>query len=114
MSAVTSKHELIMRYLKATTLPVIDGNTYYNYNIKKVTRRNEVVRKLTKDMLPMIIIQGDLQTNYYPMTAEEMVTGSIENITDGKFVGLMGIVPVDGNTDDVDEGKVDEASNAIH
>ena len=114
MAAIESKREKILDYLIATTLPVINGTGNYNLNIKTITRRIIQPQDFSDHRLPAIMIRDDVVTEYNPMTAEEYVTGSIESLTDGMGIGLVGIASTGGNQDDIDTGKISEMCNKLH
>ena len=113
--AIQSKRESILDYIKATTLALIDGTGHYNNNLKKITRR--VVSPTNYDVtdLPAVMIRDDLDTEYSPLASDGFYsTGSIESVTDGMGVGLIGLVSTGGDQDDIDTGKISEAANKLH
>jgi len=112
--AITSKRETITAYIKATTLPLINGTGHYNNNIKTITRRVQQPNKFDGHLLPAIMIRDDIATYYQPLTAEEYVTGSMEDLTDGMGIGLIGLMSTGGDQDDIDTGKISAECNKLH
>jgi len=113
--AITPKRENVLAYIKATTLPLINGLGHYNNKIKTITRRVQQPTKFDAHLLPAIMIRDDLATLYSPMSNDGFyTTGTTEDVTDGMGIGLIGLVATGGNQDDVDAGKISEAANKLY
>lgn len=111
--AITTKRKNILAYIKGTTLALINGTGHYNNKIKTITRRIRQPQDFESQRLPAVMIRDDIATEYAPMTAEEYSTGSIESLTDGMGVGIVGIVAT-GDSSDFDAGKISDAANDLH
>ena len=113
--AVQSKRESILDYIIATTLPLINGLTHYNYNLKKITRRMRQFKDFDDTDLPAVMVRDDFDTEYSPLSTDGFYsTGSVESVTDGMGVGLIGLISTGGDQDDIDTGKISEAANKLH
>ncbi len=111
--AVQSKRESILDYILATTLVLIDGTGHYNNNLKKITRRMKQLKDFDDTDLPAVMIRDDFDTEYSPLSSDGFYsTGSVESVTDGMGVGLIGMVAKGGNY--IDTGKISEAANKLH
>ena len=113
--AITSKRETIIAYIKATTLPLINGTGHYNNNIITITRRIIKSQAFEDHLLPAIMIRDDITTQYSPHANDGYYeTGSVGDLTDGMGIGLIGMVATGGNQDDIDTGKISTECNKLH
>jgi len=111
---ITSKRENVLAYIKATTLPLINGIGHYNNKIITISRRIILPTAFDDHLLPAVMIRDDIVTFYQPLTAQEYVTGSMEDLTDGMGIGLIGVMSTGGNQDDIDTGKISTECNKLH
>jgi hypothetical protein len=102
MTAVTSKRELILEYIRKNVLTKINGEGDYNFNIKLISRDFREPKELKKYQFPSIFIIDDMITAYNPLTAQEITTGNNRaDLGNGMNIALIGYVkqPKSGGLD---------------
>ena len=91
--AITPLRETIMAYIKATTLPLINGAGNYNLSAGKITRDYTLPFEATKDNFPYLQVIDDQGVDYTLMTAAEIITGNdITSLDDGHRIAVVGYV----------------------
>ena len=113
--AITSLKETSLEYLRNTTLPLINGTGDYNLNPAKITRTFVVPDELDNSDYPCICIIDDGSTSYTPMTSSSYTTGnSIDDITDGFPVLIIGYVTIEDQGNESDAGELSTEMNKLH
>jgi hypothetical protein len=93
MGNLVNKRAKIKEYIYGTTLPKIDGAGNYTHNLKLISREFTDVNELRDHDLPACFLIGDAPTQYYPLTAEQYVTGtSEEDLTNGMTLFIVGVI----------------------
>lgn len=91
--AITSKRELILEYIRNTTMELINGTGNYNLDLSVISRTLRIADAINEFQFPIVFILDDTTTLYTPMTMKEMVTGtSITDLTNGMPVVIAGFV----------------------
>jgi len=112
---IISKRETILAYLKATTIPLIDGTGHYNLAPGIISRDFKGLGDMRGLDYPAIFILDDAAVNYVPMTNCGYTVGSgIQSVTDGMTVGIVGYVSVPAEVGRDDDGTLSTEMNKIY
>ena len=97
MAATTPKITTISNYVKDTTLPLIDGNDPYNFNLGNgtISKDYRAPGDVGADQMPAVFILTDGPNLWAPLTALEYSSGNApQDITLGYVLRCIGYVSV--------------------
>ena len=113
--AITTNREVLLEYIRTTTLPLINGTGNYNLEASAISRNFRIPSELDNHDFPIIFILDDFPTNYAQTTANQYTTGTdISDITNGMTIALMGYVKTGREMGFSKTGEISKESNKLH